>query len=48
MPPQGFTIAKAPPPPTPAEFANQIMTKYNNDPSQMAYEDWLFILNSGN
>jgi hypothetical protein len=48
LPPQGFTIQKAPPPPTPAEFANQIMQKYNNDPSQMAYEDWLFILNSGN
>jgi len=39
LPPQGFTIAKAPPPPTPAEFANQIMQKYNNDPQQMAYED---------
>lgn len=48
LPPQGFTIQKAPPPPTPAEFANEIMTKYGNDPSKMAYEDWLFILNSGN
>ena len=48
LPPQGFTIQKAPPPPTPSEFAGQIMQKYNNDPSQMAYEDWLFILNSGN
>ena len=48
MPPQGFTIAKAPPPPTPAEFADQIMKKYNGDVSQMAYDDWLFIMNSGN
>lgn len=48
LPPAGFTIQKAPPPPTPSEFAGQIMQKYNNDPSQMAYDDWLFILNSGN
>jgi hypothetical protein len=48
LPPQGFTIAKAPPPPTPAEFADQIIKKYNGDISAMAYEDWLFILNSGN
>jgi hypothetical protein len=47
-PPQGFTIAQAPPPPTPCEFADQIMQKYNNDVSQMAYGDWLFILGSGN
>ncbi|HEX6466122.1 MAG TPA: hypothetical protein VFZ99_02390 [Terriglobales bacterium] len=48
QPPQGFTITKAPPPPTPSEFADQIMQKYNGDVSQMAYEDWLFILGSGN
>ncbi len=48
LPPQGFTITKAPPPPTPAEFADQIMQKYNGDVSQMAYGDWLFILGSGN
>ncbi len=47
-PPEGFTIAKAPPPPTPCQFADQIMQKYNNDVSQMAYGDWLFILGSGN
>ncbi len=48
LPPSNFTIAKAPPPPTPSEFADQILQKYNNDVSQMAYEDWLFILGSGN
>lgn len=47
-PPAGFTIAQAPPPPTPCQFADQIMQKYNNDVSQMAYGDWLFILGSGN
>ena len=46
-PPQGFTIAQAPPPPTPCEFADTIM-KQNPDVSQMAYGDWLFVLGSGN
>jgi hypothetical protein len=46
-PPPGFTIAKAPPPPTPCEFADTIM-KQNPDVSQMAYGDWLFVLGSGN
>ena len=46
-PPPGFTIEKAPPPPTPCEFATTIM-KQNPDVSQMAYGDWLFVLGSGN
>jgi len=46
-PPAGFTIAQAPPPPTPCEFATTIM-KQNPDVSQMAYGDWLFVLGSGN
>jgi len=46
-PPPGFTIAQAPPPPTPCEFADTIM-KQNPDVSQMAYGDWLFVLGSGN
>jgi len=46
-PPPGFTIAQAPPPPTPCEFATTIM-KQNPDVSQMAYGDWLFVLGSGN
>lgn len=48
FPPAGFTIAAAPPPPTPSEFANTIMQKYNGSPADMAYDDWLFILGSGN
>jgi len=46
-PPPGFTIAQAPPPPTPCEFADTIM-KQNPDVSQMAYGDWLYVLGSGN
>jgi hypothetical protein len=43
----GLNITKAPPPPTPCEFADTIM-KQNPDVSQMAYGDWLFVLGSGN
>lgn len=46
-PPANFEISKAPPPPTPCQFADTIM-KNNPDVSQMAYGDWLFVLGSGN
>jgi len=45
--PDEIKIDKAPPPPTPCEFADTIM-KSNPDVSQMAYGDWLFVLGSGN
>jgi len=45
-PPAGFTIAAAPPPPTPQEIAAKLVAE--NDVSTLAFGDREFILSSGN
>lgn len=46
LPPQGFTIAAAPPPPTPAQQAAQLV---NSKPiKDMSFAEWQLILSSGN
>jgi hypothetical protein len=46
LPPQGFTIAAAPPPPTPAQQAEQLV---NSKPiKEMSFAEWQLVLSSGN
>src|SRR6516165_10524398 len=46
MPPSGFTVAAAPPPPSPAEQAADLVK--NKDPKQMSFAEWQLVLSSGN
>jgi hypothetical protein len=46
MPPSGFTVAAAPPPPSPAEQAADLVK--SKDPKQMSFAEWQLILSSGN
>ncbi len=46
MPPAGFTVAAAPPPPSPAEQAADLVK--NKDPKQMSFAEWQLVLSSGN
>jgi tetratricopeptide (TPR) repeat protein len=46
MPPAGFTVAAAPPPPSPAEQAADLVK--SKDPKQMSFAEWQLILSSGN
>jgi tetratricopeptide (TPR) repeat protein len=46
LPPQGFTIAAAPPPPTPAKQAEDLV---NSKPiKEMSFAEWQLVLTSGN
>jgi hypothetical protein len=45
-PPQGFTVAAAPPPPSPAEQAADLVK--SKDPKQMSFAEWQLVLSSGN
>jgi hypothetical protein len=44
--PQGFTVAAAPPPPSPAEQAADLVK--SKDPKQMSFAEWQLVLSSGN
>ncbi|HZP25379.1 MAG TPA: hypothetical protein VFB04_18200 [Terriglobales bacterium] len=46
MPPAGFTVAAAPPPPSPAEQAADLVK--SKDPTQMSFAEWELVLSSGN
>lgn len=46
MPPSGFTVAAAPPPPSPAEQAADLVKSKN--PTQMSFAEWELVLSSGN
>jgi hypothetical protein len=46
MPPAGFTVAPAPPPPSPAEQAADLVK--SKDPKQMSFAEWQLVLSSGN
>jgi tetratricopeptide (TPR) repeat protein len=46
MPPQGFTVAAAPPPPSPAEQAADLVK--SKDPKKMSFAEWQLVLSSGN
>ncbi len=46
MPPAGFTVAPAPPPPSPAEQAADLVK--TKDPTQMSFAEWELVLSSGN
>jgi hypothetical protein len=46
MPPAGFTVAAAPPPPSPAEQAADLVK--SKDPKQMSFAEWQLVLSSGN
>ncbi len=46
MPPAGFTVAPAPPPPSPAEQAADLVK--SKDPKQMTFAEWQLVLSSGN
>ena len=46
LPPQGFTIAAAPPPPTPAQQAANLVAK--TPAKQMSFAEWELVLSSGN
>ncbi len=46
MPPAGFTVAAAPPPPSPAEQAADLVKSKN--PTQMSFAEWELVLSSGN
>ncbi len=46
MPPAGFTVAAAPPPPSPAEQAADLVK--NKDPKKMSFAEWQLVLSSGN
>ena len=46
MPPAGFTVAAAPPPPSPAEQAAELVK--SKDPKQMSFAEWQLVLSSGN
>ena len=45
-PPQGFTVAAAPPPPSPAEQAADLVK--SKDPKKMSFAEWQLVLSSGN
>ncbi len=46
MPPSGFTVAPAPPPPSPAEQAADLVK--SKDPKKMSFAEWQLVLSSGN
>ncbi len=46
MPPSGFTVAAAPPPPSPAEQAADLVKSKN--PTKMDFGEWELVLSSGN
>jgi len=46
MPPSGFTVAAAPPPPSPAEQAADLVK--SKDPTKMSFAEWQLVLSSGN
>ena len=46
MPPAGFTVTPAPPPPSPAEQAADLVK--SKDPKQMSFAEWQLVLSSGN
>jgi len=46
LPPQGFTVAAAPPPPSPAEQAADLVK--SKDPKKMEFAEWELVLSSGN
>lgn len=46
MPPAGFTVAAAPPPPSPADQAAELVK--SKDPKQMSFAEWQLVLSSGN
>jgi tetratricopeptide (TPR) repeat protein len=46
MPPAGFTVAPAPPPPSPADQAADLVK--TKDPKQMSFAEWQLVLSSGN
>jgi tetratricopeptide (TPR) repeat protein len=46
MPPAGFTVAPAPPPPSPAEQAADLVK--TKTPVQMSFAEWELVLSSGN
>jgi tetratricopeptide (TPR) repeat protein len=46
MPPAGFTVAPAPPPPSPAEQAADLVK--SKSPVQMSFAEWELVLSSGN
>lgn len=46
MPPAGFTVAAAPPPPSPAEQAAELVK--NKQPKDMSFAEWQLVLSSGN
>jgi len=46
MPPAGFTVAPAPPPPSPAEQAADLVK--SKSPTQMSFAEWELVLSSGN
>lgn len=46
LPPAGFTVAPAPPPPSPAEQAADLVK--SKDPKQMSFAEWQLVLSSGN
>jgi len=46
MPPAGFTVAPAPPPPSPAEQAADLVKA--KTPVQMSFAEWELVLSSGN
>ncbi len=46
LPPAGFTVAAAPPPPSPAEQAADLVK--SKDPKQMSFAEWQLVLSSGN
>ncbi len=46
MPPAGFTVAAAPPPPSPAEQAADLVK--SKKPKQMSFAEWELVLSSGN
>src|SRR5215471_8519328 len=46
MPPADFKVAAAPPPPSPAEQAADLVK--SKDPKQMSFAEWQLVLSSGN
>src|SRR5271166_4168018 len=46
VPPAGFTVAAAPPPPSPADQAADLVK--SKDPKQMSFAEWQLVLSSGN
>ncbi len=46
MPPDGFTVAAAPPPPSPAEQAADLVKA--KQPKDMSFAEWQLVLSSGN